>query len=217
MRSSRLYRPMSSIGSISHVHHVSKFYKEIGVVPFEHDDRPMSTVILDQRHLKSADGHKYFVPNPTLAHIVSMEFASQRDYIVMNTLPMYGITRSAVDMYHSEMLQQISIDRMCRFMRLDSVCIRDTNPLVYKIQEERLQPLIDAFYQTYGIQLVSTKGTMGYTRLDRSDREGRQTDGYPARVSLQYGTLVSPRMPGNSYPLRYACRPCDRSATEYCA
>ena len=74
--------------NISTVHHVRKFYKEVKVVPFDDGSETSFTVKLDDRTMKTADGHKYFVPSETLAHIVAMEFYSQKDYIISSSMPL---------------------------------------------------------------------------------------------------------------------------------
>ena len=74
--------------NISSVHHVRKFYKEVHVVPFENGLDGGFTVKLDKRGLKTADGHKYFTPSETLAHLVAMEFHSQKDYIISSSMPL---------------------------------------------------------------------------------------------------------------------------------
>lgn len=114
--------------SSSQLHHVPKFFKDVTVVPFI-DPTGLHegfTIKLDKRTLSTADGHRYFLPSELLAHIVCMEFYSQKDYIVSTSMPMvdldhqFGFTKSAVDFVHSPLLQQTAIARLCRFIKGDT-------------------------------------------------------------------------------------------------
>ena len=83
---SLISRRFSSIGTL---HHVPKFYKRATVESVEDDEGGRGyTVKLDQRSLKTADGHRYVLPSPTVAHIVALEFMSQKQYIVAATMPL---------------------------------------------------------------------------------------------------------------------------------
>lgn len=76
--------------SLSQLHHVPKFYKEVNVAPFVDPTATHEgfTVKLDTKTLSTADGHRYFVPSALLAHVVCLEFAAQQDYIVINSMPL---------------------------------------------------------------------------------------------------------------------------------
>jgi ATP12 chaperone protein len=86
----------STSGSgLSSTHHVKKFYTKVEPYPFEtpaENDRAANsnlwTVKLDGKTLKTADKHKYFVPNEILARMVAMEFYQQHEYIISATLPL---------------------------------------------------------------------------------------------------------------------------------
>jgi chaperone required for assembly of F1-ATPase len=72
------------------LHHVKKFYKNATVVPYSDASGQHLgySVKLDKKSLSTADGHRYFVPNAWLAHLVSLEFLSQKDYIVSTSMPL---------------------------------------------------------------------------------------------------------------------------------
>lgn len=74
--------------SMTSVHHVNKFYKNATVERFQEEGISGYTVKLDGRSSRTADGHKYFLPTETLAHLVSIEFLSQQDYIVSSSMPL---------------------------------------------------------------------------------------------------------------------------------
>ena len=74
--------------SLTSVPHVKKFYKSVGVEPHAESGKNYYTVKLDKRSTKTPDGHKFFVPAEPLAHLVAMEFMSQKDYIVSSSLPL---------------------------------------------------------------------------------------------------------------------------------
>ena len=72
------------------LHHVTKFYKDAVVVPFADPAADLTgfSVRLDKKSLTTADGHRYFVPSPWLAHVVCLEFLAQKDYIIASSMPM---------------------------------------------------------------------------------------------------------------------------------
>lgn len=170
----------SSGGGLSSVQHVQKFYKKAEASVFEQPagiavpfEGKLWTVKLDGRILRTAEKHLYFVPNEVLARMVTLEFYQQHDYIISATLPLvssspnpqFGITKSAVDVYHSKILQENSVFRLCKFIKGDSACIRDPIPELFKRQEAQLGPMIKKFELKFGIAMRTTKS--------RAEREHR--------------------------------------------
>lgn len=63
------------------------------------------------------------------------------------------MTKAAVDVENSEKLQEVSIERLLRFLNSDSVSLREGKKDLRKIQDECFDPVIDRFYDIYGIQM----------------------------------------------------------------
>ena len=76
------------------------------------------------------------------------------------SLRQFGITKSAVDFIKSDIQQEVSISRLCRFVKGDTAwyvfvlqSIRDPNPKLREWQEEKVDPLIKRFKEKFGIEL----------------------------------------------------------------
>lgn len=76
---------------------------------------------LDGKKLKTPDGHPFFLPTKSLAEIVAIEFNSQVDYLRTSSMPMFGISKAAVDVGQSELLKQHSFKRLHKFICVDTV------------------------------------------------------------------------------------------------
>jgi len=86
-----------------------------------HFHGPHYTVTLDGKKLKTPDGHPFFLPTKSLAEIVAIEFNSQVDYLRTSSMPMFGISKAAIDVGQSEILKKNSYNRMHKFIRSDTV------------------------------------------------------------------------------------------------
>jgi chaperone required for assembly of F1-ATPase len=82
---------------------------------------PHYTVTLDGKKLKSPDGHPFFLPTRSLAEVVATEFNSQVDYLRTSSMPMFGISKAAIDVGQSEILKNYSFSRLHKFIQSDTV------------------------------------------------------------------------------------------------
>jgi chaperone required for assembly of F1-ATPase len=119
---SSLKRAFAQVG----LNHMTKFYKTATVEEYTPaDDMNFEgthwTVALDGKKLKTPDGHQYFVPSKALAEIVALEFNAQEDYLRTSSMPMFGISKAAIDVAQSQKLKNNSYLRLSKFIRSDTV------------------------------------------------------------------------------------------------
>lgn len=103
-----------------------KFYKNAAVEEYQPEEGldfegTHWTVTLDGKKLKTPDGHRFFVPSKILAEIVAMEFNSQVDYLKTSSMPMFGISKAAIDVQQSQKLKENSFLRLAKFIKFDTV------------------------------------------------------------------------------------------------
>ena len=106
LKQSNIKRLFTQIG----LNHLTKFYKRATVEEYTLKEGlnfkgAHFTVTLDGKKLKTPDGHPFFLPSKILAEIVALEFNSQDEYLRTSSMPMFGISKAAIDIAQSDLLK----------------------------------------------------------------------------------------------------------------
>lgn len=162
-----------------------KFYKDASVLPYHNALSPNDsgfTVKLDKKTLSTADGHKYFLQNEALAHLVALEFMVQKEYVVSSSMPLVGFELTvSSDSRKARSISSIvlccsstpspdsaSLSKVTPPGRFGSNSIRDPNPKLRAWQEERADPLAKLFAKKFGVQLIAVTGMLSLDRPEFS-------------------------------------------------
>lgn len=85
-----------------------------------------------------------------------------------------------MDVANSQLLIDNSLTRLCKFIKGDTACIRDTNPKVEAMQQEHLDPLIAKFEEIIGPKLKTTKSSLSHKKglVEDTVRDPEQVEIY---------------------------------------
>ena len=167
-RCSRLTRLFSQGSGLSRLNHVTRFYKEVNVVKSDEDNQYI--VLLDKRRLKTPDGHLLTFPSYYLANLVAREFDLQEDYIRTSSMPLFGLSKSAIDLENSQLLKNNSYKRLRKFVKNDTISYRDPAGPIQNVQNELLDPIYPIIQEKFGLKLKKNASFFESTLED--DEEG---------------------------------------------
>jgi ATP synthase F1 complex assembly factor 2 len=96
--------------------------------------------------------------------MICEEFLSQKDYIIPITMPLLGITKSAVDVGNQPPLQDHCREKLCSHLENDTVCHRDpTKDDLRAIQDLEFAAVISMFEDLYQVKLNVAPGLLQKT------------------------------------------------------
>ena len=136
--------------------HISKrFYKAVSTEPVEGSHG----IFLDGKGIRTPQGAVLFVPTEALAHAMAKEWDIQSKIIKPHTMPLTGLANTAIDRICNS--RAAVIDEMVSYADSDLLCYRAEEPAdLVEMQVTSWQPLLDWASDTYGAQMLITKGIM---------------------------------------------------------
>lgn len=143
----------------SATHKISRFYKEVDVVPAEED---LWTVTLDGRRLKTPMAKPVLIPDETLAQLAAAEWDSQGEEIKQSGMHVSSLINTAIDHPSGESRGQ-RVDYLLEFLDTDTVCCHSDSPdALVVMQQTTWDPIIEWFSDRFQAPLnVHTSAVMG--------------------------------------------------------
>jgi chaperone required for assembly of F1-ATPase len=116
-------------------------------------------VTLDGRRVKTPGGVPLILPEEGLAAAIAAEWAAQEDTIRPDTMPITGLSCTAVDTVASQ--RAAIVDQLVKYAESDLLCYRADQPDdLREHQQTHWQPLLDWASETHGAGLVVTTGIL---------------------------------------------------------
>jgi chaperone required for assembly of F1-ATPase len=103
------------------VRKVRRFYKEVSYRKEEEGN----LLLLDARPIKTPAGHKLFVPTEPLAEAIAIEWRSQGEEVLPESMPLTQLAITGIDRVRTE--RTALIFEVMRFAQTDMLCYRADN------------------------------------------------------------------------------------------
>jgi len=132
---------------------VARFYQESGY----HAGPDGFYIKLDGRPVKTPSGADMTLPSEPLAGEVAAEWQAQTDQIMPDSMPLTGLSCTAIDKVRPERANLIA--QMGKYGEHDLLCYRADQPTDLRSRQDATwQPLLDWASRIYQVKLVVTNG-----------------------------------------------------------
>ena len=139
---------------------MKRFYKSVTLAP---QTEAGFQLFLDNKPVRTPAKQIFFIPSQKLANIIVQEWDAQGEEIIPASMPVSQMTMTLIDrvLPHRAALQE----EMLGYIDTDLICYRAEEPEQYrKAQEDKWDPFITWFEDTFGETLQTTTGLSPLTQ-----------------------------------------------------
>jgi chaperone required for assembly of F1-ATPase len=132
---------------------MKRFYKTVSVEPAEGSFR----IALDGRPIKTQGGAPQVVPTRALAEALADEWRAQGEDIDPRNFALRDLSDFAIDQIAPD--RAVVAERLLAYAESDTLCYRaDPDEPLYRRQQERWEPLVQAMETRHGVRLERVSG-----------------------------------------------------------
>eukprot|EP01126_Amoeba_proteus_P017162 TRINITY_DN1814_c0_g1_i2.p1 TRINITY_DN1814_c0_g1~~TRINITY_DN1814_c0_g1_i2.p1 ORF type:complete len:354 (+),score=65.34 TRINITY_DN1814_c0_g1_i2:415-1476(+) len=133
---------------------VHRWYDTVKVAQVPEND--LWTVLLDGRTLITRTERGLYLPTEELATLVASDWESQDGMVSYAKMPIMLMTAKAID--DVQRFRDGNTNELIEILNCDLVCLREQKQMKFeKLQEEKLQPILEKFVETTGLMLDVSK------------------------------------------------------------
>lgn len=134
---------------------MKRFYKDVAVEAADGGWR----VVLDERPIKTAQGHPQAVPSRALAEAMAQEWAAQGEEIDAAAFPLRDLADYAIDIAAADPAAEAAA--ILRYAETDTLCYRaDPDEPLYPRQMELWEPPLQAAETRHGVKFERVSGIL---------------------------------------------------------
>lgn len=139
---------------------MKRFYKLVTSAP---SSQGGFSIHLDGKPVKTPSGEELIAPTQKLADAIVAEWASQKEHIDPETMPLTQITTTATGGMDRDVIQ----NAVLAYLNTDLICYRADRPeAVAERQAKAWSPWIDWFEKQSGVRLETTTGLAALTQAE---------------------------------------------------
>lgn len=149
------------ISSFQTLQQIKKFYKNVNLENFA--DAPKENhkyiIKLDNKIVKTPNKNTLAAPTEELGLAVAAEFLVQKEYLKPATMPLFALSRTAIDVDMDPNLRGHLETALINFFKTDTLWFRDEAVrTLYRLQTEHLDPMVEYINKTLGTDMKIQKG-----------------------------------------------------------
>ncbi|OXU30297.1 hypothetical protein TSAR_016714 [Trichomalopsis sarcophagae] len=157
MFSSKYSKIVSFPTQCRHMATVKRFYRKTGIL----SNGDKYEITLDQKRLKTPLGKVFEVKSKPLALAIAHEWDSQKDVINRNLMHLTALCSTVIDNPNKLTKQDIA-SYIVNFLETDTLLFQSNgneqeSDELYKLQEQKWDPLIQWFCDRYQVDIVKTR------------------------------------------------------------